>query len=217
MGMLPCAFHRYYDRQEEMLKHALEEYNDPEMGTRAEQVKQTEAELFELYKNPELNEKPEQLAKRGGAHYSDAACETIASIYANKNTHIVVSTKNNGAVPDLPADCVVEVSAHVGACGALPIAFGSLRPAERGWLQVMKNMELCVCEAAVTGDYGMALQAFTLNPQVPSGETAKRVLDELLIAHKKYLPQFAEKIAQLEKEGVTVKDDVARELTEKGL
>ncbi len=217
MGMIPCAYHRYYYRQEEMLNHALEEYNDPEKGTRAEQVKQTEAELFELYKNPELNEKPEQLAKRGGAHYSDAACETIASIYANKNTHIVVSTKNYGAVPDLPADCVVEVSAHVGACGALPIAFGSLRPAERGWLQVMKNMELCVCEAAVTGDYGMALQAFTLNPQVPSGETAKRVLDELLIAHKKYLPQFAEKIAQLEKEGVTVKDDVARELTEKGL
>ncbi len=217
MGMIPCAYHRYYYRQEEMLNHALEEYNDPEKGTRAQQVKQTEKELFELYKNPELNEKPEQLAKRGGAHYSDAACETIASIYANKNTHIVVSTKNNGAIPDLPADCVVGVSAHVGACGALPIAFGSLRPAERGWLQVMKNMELCVCEAAVTGDYGMALQAFILNPQVPSGETAKKVLDELLIAHKKYLPQFAKKIAQLEKEGVTVKDDVARELSAQGL
>lgn len=39
----------------------------------------------------------------------------------------------------------------------------------------------------------------------------------MLIAHKKYLPQFAEKIAQLEQEGVTVKDDVARELTEQGL
>ena len=217
MGMIPCGYHRYYYRQEEMLNHALEEYNDPEKGTRAQQVKQTEAELFELYKNPDLNEKPEQLAKRGGAHYSDAACETIASIYANKNTHIVVSTKNNGAVPDLPADCVVEVSAHIGACGALPIAFGSLRPAERGWLQVMKNMELCVCEAAVTGDYGLALQAFILNPQVPSGATSKRVLDEMLIAHKKYLPQFAEKIAELEKEGVTIKDDVARELTEQGL
>ena len=49
------------------------------------------------------------------------------------------------------------------------------------------------------------------------GETAKRVLDELLIAHKKYLPQFADKIAELEAAGVTVKDDVARELTEKGL
>ena len=62
----------------------------------------------------------------------------------------------------------------------------------------MKNMELCVEEAAVTGDYGLALQAFILNPQIPSGENAKRVLDELLIAHKKHLPQFADKIAELE-------------------
>lgn len=212
MNMIPCGYHRYYYRQEEMLAHLIEEYNDPEKGTRAQQVKQTEAELFELYKDPNLDHKPEQLAKRGGAHYSDAACETIASIYGNKNSHIVVSTKNNGAIPDLPADCIVEVSAYIGACGALPIAFGPLQPAERGWLQVMKNMELCVCEAAVTGDYGLALQAFILNPQVPSGATAKRVLDELLIAHKKYLPQFAKKIAELEAAGVTIKDDVAREL-----
>ncbi|MCI9048876.1 MAG: 6-phospho-beta-glucosidase [Coprobacillus sp.] len=217
MKMIPCGYHRYYYRQEEMLAHLLEEYNDPKLGTRAQQVKKTEEELFELYKDPNLDHKPEQLARRGGAHYSDAACETIASIYGNKNTHIVVSTKNNGAVPDLPADCVVEVSAHIGATGALPIAFGPLHPAERGWLQVMKNMELCVCEAAVTGNYGLALQAFILNPQVPSGETAKKVLNELLLAHKKYLPQFADKIAELEAAGVTIKDDVARELTEKGL
>ncbi len=217
MKMIPCGYHRYYYRQEEMLAHLLEEYNDPKLGTRAQQVKKTEDELFELYKDPNLNYKPEQLAKRGGAHYSDAACETIASIYGNKNNHIVVSTKNNGAIPDLPADCVVEVSAYIGATGALPIAFGPLHPAERGWLQVMKNMELCVCEAAVTGDYGLALQAFILNPQIPSGETAKKVLNELLLAHKKYLPQFADKIAELEAAGVTIKDDVARELTEKGL
>ena len=81
----------------------------------------------------------------------------------------------------------------------------------------MKNMELCVCEAAVTGNYGLALEAFTLNPQITAGADAKRILDELLIAHKKYLPQFAEKIAELEKEGVTIKDDKARALTEQGL
>lgn len=215
MQMIPCGYHRYYYRQEEMLKHGLEEYST--IGTRAQQVKQTEEELFELYKNPELDHKPEQLAKRGGAHYSDAACETIASIYANKNTHIVVTTRNNGAVPDLPAEAAVEVSSFIGATGAGAIAFGPLQPAERGWLQCMKNMEWCVEEAAVTGDYGKALQAFILNPQIPSGATAKRVLDELLLAHKKYLPQFADKIAELEAEGVTIKDDVARELTEQGL
>ncbi|PES71950.1 6-phospho-beta-glucosidase [Bacillus cereus] len=212
MNMIPCGYHRYYYRYDEMLEHLLEEYNDSNVGTRAQQVKQTEAELFELYKDPNLNHKPEQLAKRGGAHYSDAACETISSIYTNKNTHIVVSTKNNGAVPDLAPDDVVEVSAYVGAAGARPIAFGSLQPVEKGWLQLMKNMELCVEEAAVTGDYGLALQAFIINPLIPSGETAKRVLDELLIAHKRYLPQFAGKITELEAVGITVKDEIARNL-----
>ena len=103
MKMLACGYHNYYYRQEEMLKHGLEEYHG--VGTRGQQVKKTEEELFELYKDPALDHKPEQLAKRGGAHYSDAACETIASIYSNANRHIVVTTRNNGAIPDLPSDC----------------------------------------------------------------------------------------------------------------
>ena len=217
MNMIPCGYHRYYYREEEMLAHGLEEYNDPKVGTRGQQVQQTEHELFELYKNPDLDHKPEQLAKRGGAHYSDAACETIASIYGNKLSHIVVTTKNNGSVPDLPADCAVEVSAYIGSTGARAIAFGPLQPAQRGWLQCMKNMELCVEEAAVTGDYGLLMQAFILNPQTVSGQKMVNVLNELLIAHEKYLPQFADKIAKLKAAGVTIKDDVARELTEKGL
>ncbi|MHC3785678.1 6-phospho-beta-glucosidase [Enterococcus gallinarum] len=210
MRMIPCGYHRYYYRQEEMLKHALEEYQT--VGTRAQQVKQTEAELFELYKDPELDHKPEQLQQRGGAYYSDAACETISSIYANKNTQIVVSTKNEGAVPDLPADCVVEVTAYVGGQGARNVAFGELPTAEKGWLQVMKAMELLTIEAAVTGDYNTALQAFTINPLVPSGETAKRVMDELFIAHKAYLPNFKSTIERLEKEGIEVQDELAKSL-----
>lgn len=217
MGMIPCGYHRYYYRQDEMLAHMLEEYRDPKTGTRAQQVKKTEEELFALYQDPMLHEKPEQLSRRGGANYSDVACETIASIYEDRNSPIVVSTRNNGALPDLPPDCVVEVSALVGAAGAVPFAFGPLPPAERGWLQLMKNMELCVCEAAVTGDYGLALQAFLMNPLIPSGDRAKRVLDELLIAHKKHLPQFAEKIALLEKEGIEIKDDLVRNITRQGL
>lgn len=62
----------------------------------------------------------------------------------------------------------------------------------------MKNMELCVCEAAISGDYGMLMQAFALNPLIPFGERAREVMDELLIAHKKYLPQFSATISALE-------------------
>ena len=210
MNMIPCGYHQYYYRAEEMLAHGLEEYAT--VGTRAEQVKNLEAELFELYKDPALNYKPKQLEERGGAYYSDAACETIASIYANKNTEIVVSTRNDGAVPDLPADCAVEVTAYLGAQGARNVAFGPLPTAERGWLQVMKAMELLTIEAAVTGIYALALQAFTINPLIPSGARAKRVMDELFVAHKAYLPQFAATIAKLEAEGITIKDEKVRDL-----
>ncbi|AYC73246.1 6-phospho-beta-glucosidase (plasmid) [Levilactobacillus brevis] len=212
MRMIPCGYHRYYYRQEEMTAHGLTEYH--ENKTRAQQVTQIEEELFELYRDPELDYKPKQLAERGGAHYSDAACEAIASIYQNKKTHMVVSTLNQGSVPDLPSDHVVEVSAQIGAVGAVPMAFGHFQPAERGWLQLMKNMELVIVEAAVTGNYGLALQAFTMNPLIPSGATAKRVLDELLIAHQAYLPQFADKIQALIASGITIQDEVAAKLSE---
>ena len=216
LKMIPCGYHRYYYIQTDMLADGLREYADPELGTRAQQVKEVEDQLFELYKDPELAEMPELLSKRGGAHYSDVATESIAAIYNNANEHIVCSTLNRGAIPDLPADAVVQVSSYVGGAGAQPIAFGPMAPAARGYLQLMWNMQLLVEEAAVKGDYGALLEAVALNPQIPSGSDAMHVINELLIAHKQYLPQFADKIAELEAAGVTIKDDVVREMCEQG-
>lgn len=174
-------------------------------------------QMFELYRDPALDHKPEQLAKRGGAHYSDAACETICSIYNDSKHHMVVSCQNRGALPDLPYDSIVEVSALIGATGAEPIAWGPMPAQERGWLQMMKAMEECVIGAAVSGDYGLALEAFYLNPMVENGEHIQRVLDELLVAHERYLPQFADKIAELKAAGVKPTDEVVADLCARGL
>lgn len=197
IGIIPCMYHRYYYLTEDMLQEELEKYDQGE--TRAELVKATEAELFELYKDPNLNIKPPQLAKRGGAYYSDAACELVVSIHNDKRSEMVVSTRNNGAISDLPDDVVVEVSSIITGSGPVPMNWGSFEPSSKGLLQGMKSMELVTIEAAVTGNYGTALQAFTVNPLVPSGKLAKTILDEMLVAHKDHLPQFADKIAELEK------------------
>lgn len=204
LGILPCPYHRYYYSTDGMLKDELEEFKKGE--TRAEVVKKTEAELFELYKDPKLDYKPEQLTKRGGAYYSDAACELIASIYNNKNTRMVVNTKNNGAIKDLPYDSIVEVSSIITGEGPQPITWGSFSSAPRGMVQLMKGMEELTISAAVTGNYNRALQAFTTNPLVPSGEMAKKLLDEMLVAHKKYLPQFSESIEVIENVQCTMND-----------
>jgi len=196
LGIIPCMYHRYYYVTDDMLQEELREFKNG--NTRAENVKRTEQKLFELYKNPELNTKPKELEHRGGAYYSDAACELISSIYNNSGTEMVVSTLNNGAISDLPNDCVVEVSSIIRKTGPQPITWGSFSSSSRGLLQVMKDMELTTIEAAVTGSYSKALQAFVLNPLVPSGRIAQELLDEMLIAHKEFLPLFSKKIEELE-------------------
>lgn len=201
LGVLPCGYHRYYYISEDMLHEEIEAFNTH--TTRAETVKKTEAELFELYKDPKLDYKPEQLTKRGGTHYSDAACEVIASIINDKRTMMVVSTQNNGTITDLPYDCIVEVSSVITSHGAEPLNWGSFKPAARGILQVQKAMEEVVIEAAVNGDYGAAVQAFTINPIVGSGKKSIEMLNEMLVANKNYLPQFKAVIADLEAQGVT--------------
>ncbi|ADL50831.1 6-phospho-beta-glucosidase [Clostridium cellulovorans] len=214
MNLLPCGYHRYYYSEKEMLEHSLEDFRKG--GTRAEQMKEVEAALFEVYKNPDLNKKPEELQKRGGAYYSDAACECISAIYNNKGIRMVVSTENNGAIPCLDSDSIVEISSIISAKGAEPIAWGKMESFEKGWLQLMKAMEECTITAALSGDYGMALQAFMVNPLVQKGSEAIEVLNELLVAHERYLPQFKEKIAELKKQGVESKDSVVVELMKNG-
>ena len=55
---------------------------------------------------------------------------------------------------------------------------------------MIKAFERMTIEAAVSGDRNLAVAAMNLNPLCPSDELANIVVDELLEAHKEYLPQF---------------------------
>ncbi|WP_445613168.1 6-phospho-beta-glucosidase [Geobacillus sp. YF-1] len=188
LNVLPCPYHRYYYQTDRMFAEELEAAKTK--GTRAEVVQQLEKELFELYKDPNLAIKPPQLEKRGGAYYSDAACSLISSIYNDKRDIQPVNTRNNGAIASIPPESAVEVNCVITKDGPKPIAVGDLPVAVRGLVQQIKSFERVAAEAAVTGDYQTALVAMTINPLVPSDTIAKQMLDEMLEAHKEYLPQF---------------------------
>ena len=188
LGMMPCPYHRYYFQMPEMLKDELDEFSKGE--TRAEVVKKLETDLFELYKDENLNIKPPQLEKRGGAYYSDAACRLINSIYNNKCDVQAVDTRNNGAIEGIDDDSAVEVSCIITKDGPKPIAMGKLPIGINGLVQTIKSFERLVVEAAVEGNYNKALLALTINPLVQSEKMAKILLDEMLEANKEYLPQF---------------------------
>lgn len=182
---IPCGYHHYYYMPDEMLAKAQQAGK-----TRGEEIIAIEKELFALYRDPDLTNKPEALSKRGGSLYSEAAVRLIVSIHSDRRDIQCVNTTNRGALSDLAPDSVVEVNCVIGADGPTPLAVGPLRPELRGLLQQVKAYEELTIQAAVTGDKGVALQALLANPLVPSVGMAKRLLEELLAAHAEYLPQF---------------------------
>ncbi|MGL4773067.1 MAG: 6-phospho-beta-glucosidase [Clostridium sp.] len=188
LGMMPCPYHRYYYQTGDMLQDELKEFAKGE--TRAEVVKRLEDDLFELYKDENLDIKPPQLEKRGGAYYSDAACRLIHSIYNDKGDIQPVDIRNNGAIQGIDNDSAVEVSCVITKDGPKPLTFGQIPVEVNGLIQTIKTFERLSIEAAVHGDYHKALMALASNPLVPSEKVAKVLLDELLEAHKDYLPQF---------------------------
>lgn len=187
-GLLPNPYHQYYFQTRDVLEKDIQSFN--EHGTRAEQVQELEKSLFELYGDPELQDKPKELEERGGAFYSDVACSLMDSIYNNKEDVQTVNTTNNGSIPDLPVDAAIEVNSVITGHGPEPIAPGPLPSSVKGVVYQMKAFEELVIQAAVTGDYNDAYKAFVMNPLIADEKKSKILLDELLEAHRAFLPQF---------------------------
>ncbi|MCP1110856.1 6-phospho-beta-glucosidase [Lachnospiraceae bacterium PF1-21] len=188
LGVLPCPYHSYYYRKDEQLKEELVQLK--EGAVRALKVQEIEKELFALYQNEDLDIKPPQLEQRGGAYYSDAACSLIESIYTDKRDIQTVDTRNNGTIAGIPDDSAIECSCIITGEGPVPLNIGHLPVAVNGLVQEIKSFERMTVEAAVTGDRDKALLALSINPLTTSDKVAKAVIEELMEAHKDYLPQF---------------------------
>ncbi|MGL4849345.1 MAG: 6-phospho-beta-glucosidase, partial [Clostridium sp.] len=176
----------------------LHEFKDNK--TRAEVVIEVEKKLFELYKNVDLKEKPEELSKRGGAHYSDVACNVINGIFNDKKNIVAVNTKNNDTLKQFDKDSAVEISCYITKDGPVPVeTVKDLPIAAQGLTNSIKAFERLAAEAAYTGNYDTALLAMVTNPLVSNDEKGRKILNDLLVAHKKYLPQFESVIEKIEK------------------
>lgn len=194
LGMIPCPYHRYYYMTDRILAEEMAAAAPGGPGTRAEQVQAVEERLFELYRDKNLTEKPQELEKRGGAYYSEAAISLISAIYNDKREIHTVNTTNRGTIANLPPDCVVETNCVIGKNGAAPIAVGSLPWEITGLIHQVKAYELLAVEAGVTGNKDKALLALVNHPLVPSAEVAGKLLDDLLNINADHLPQFCRSV-----------------------
>jgi len=178
LRVVPSYYLRYFYAHDEVLAEQLRE------PSRAEAVLALEKELLELYADPAENQKPAALERRGGAFYSDAAVELIASLTADRGDVQVVNLVNNGSMPFLPDDHVIEVPARVGASGleALPIA--PLADDCTGLIAHVAAYERLALDAAVDGSRDRVSRALLAHPLVGQYDRAEKLTD-LLIAHNR--------------------------------
>ena len=119
--------------------------------------------------------------------------DIIEAIIEDRKEVHVVNVKNHGAIDNMPADSVLEVSCLVSGQGIEPIHAGKLPKALAAFLGLHLDVQELTIEAALTGDRRIAQQAFELDPFVSSKLTineTSQLLDEMLRAHASNLPQF---------------------------
>jgi 6-phospho-beta-glucosidase len=182
LGVVPSYYLRYYYRHDQV----VESLRGKE--SRAETVAGIERRLLEMYADPALDRKPALLAQRGGAFYSEAAVGLLASLTADTGDVQVVNVRNDGTLPFLPDDAVVEVPSTVGASGPRPLPVAPVEPLFAGLIAHVTAYEHLALDAAVHGGRQRVHKALLAHPLVGQHEIAECLTDRLLAQNAPFLP-----------------------------
>ncbi|MER5641960.1 6-phospho-beta-glucosidase [Kitasatospora sp. NPDC002227] len=184
LGVVPSYYLRYFYQHDAVVAELKVK------GSRAAAVAAIERELLELYADPALDTKPELLGKRGGAFYSEAAVQLIAALLGTGggSSVQVVNTRNDGVLPFLPDDAVIEVPASVGPDGVRPLPQRPVEPLYAGLIASVTAYEQLALEAALKGGRDRVFDALLAHPLVGQLDRAEQLTDRLLAHNKAHLP-----------------------------
>lgn len=186
LGAIPNDYLQYFfyrDRKFQELLHAAQ--------TRGEVCKDIEARLLSYYADLRNVSVPPMLAERGGHLYSEAAIALIASLSGAAPGHHVIDVQNNGTLPFLSGESVIETSCYVehNSITHNPV-FAEPNPVLKTLIESVKAYETLTVEAALTGDRGTALRALACNPITADVDRAQPCLTEMLHQNRPLLTRF---------------------------
>lgn len=182
LTVVPSYYLRYYYAHDEVVR---ELHTKP---SRAAEVAEMERQLLALYADPALDEKPDLLAKRGGAYYSEAAVDLAAALLGGTGSpYQVVNTHNNGTLPFLPDDAVIEVQASVGPEGPEPLPVPPVDPLYAGLMAQVTAYEDLALQAALHGGRDRVFKALLSHPLIGQYEYAEALTDRLIAHNREHL------------------------------
>jgi len=127
-------------------------------------------------------------------HHSRHVVGIMVSIIANEGREWGgVNFPNRGAISNLPYDAIVEGQCIVDKRGLTPINCGDLPKPLVGLTLHLLNWQELTVDAALSGDKDLLYRAILASPYVHDMKAAKKIMEELLVAHAEYMPQFRQK------------------------
>ncbi len=182
LGVVPSYYLRYYYAHDAVVRDLRTK------PSRAAEVAEMERRLLAMYADPALDEKPELLAERGGAFYSEAAVDLAAALLGGGGSpYQVVNTYNRGTLPFLPDDAVIEVQAAVGAKGASPLPVQPVDPLYAGLMAGVTAYEDLALQAALHGGRERVFRALLSHPLVGQCAYAETLTDRLIAHNREHL------------------------------
>jgi 6-phospho-beta-glucosidase len=175
LGAIPSYYLRYFYAEREVLQK--QSVTPP----RAQTVADIERRLLELYRDPALDDKPALLDQRGGAYYSEAAIQLLASLTSDGDDVQVVDVRNCGTLAGLADDDIVEVPARIRSSGPIPLLQDPLAPELLGLVAHVAAYERLAATAARRGDLEAARLALLAHPLVREWKLADGLLDDLVM------------------------------------
>ncbi|MGD8750697.1 MAG: hypothetical protein PVG14_04700 [Anaerolineales bacterium] len=126
------------------------------------------------------------------AAISEGVPEIVEAIIFNDNHyHQQLNLPNQGLIPNLPYDAIVEVPGLISGMG---ISGLNMSPLPEGIAELCRRelaLSSITIDACIQGDRQLALQALLLDPMINDIDTARAVLDDFLTTFAEYLPQFS--------------------------
>lgn len=133
-----------------------------------------------------------------GGGYQEVAMRLMTALATGRSERMILDVGNIAAcredapaseriVPELPADCVLEVLCEVDGEGVHPLPIGPVELGRLGMMSTLRAAERRILEAATTGSREAAWQGFATHPLVSSPELGRELLEGYEAGH----PQIA--------------------------
>jgi 6-phospho-beta-glucosidase len=181
LAVWPSYYLRYFYEHDQVVEQQRAK------PSRAEEVSAIERQLLEIYADPSVDEKPDLLQQRGGAYYSEAAVDLMASLITDRGDVQVVNVRNDGTLPFLADHAVVEMPAQVGKQGAMPQAAAPVDPLFAGLIAHVSAYEELALAAAIHGGRERVFRALLAHPLIGQHDLADELTDLLIAANRDHL------------------------------